>query len=115
MATTIEWGGRGGQTVVINRPQELSTFGHPQPPRQPIASWAAELAAFQAACTNGVYEGATEFAIRNWLLVSNADVPGGALAGLQQYLGIKFPRQDNAPNTGLPPCFNTAPGQVWRA
>jgi len=120
---TIRWGGHldingvmaDGQTASFNRPSELKNWGYPEPPRQPIASWAAELATFQAACTNGAYEGAVASAITNWVLVSNADVPGGALAGLQRYLTATYPRQDNAPNTGLPPCFNTAAGQTWRA
>jgi len=115
MATTIQWGGASGQTVTFNRPQELKSFGYPEPPRQPIASWAAELATFQAACNAGAYEGAIASALANWVLVSNADVPGGALAGLQRYLGVTYPLNLNAANTGLPPCFNTASGQAWRA
>lgn len=115
MATTIQWGGAGGQTATFNLPKELAAFGYPQPPRQAIASWAAELATFQAMCSGSQFKEATDFAIANWVLVSNADVPGGALAGLQKYLRDTYPRNDNAPNTGLPPCFNGASGQTWRA
>ena len=112
MATTISW---GSQSATFNLPKELATFGHPQPPRQQIASWAAELAAFQALCTGSQFREATEFALANCVLVSNADVPGGSLTALQTYLRNTFPLQNSATLTGLPPCFNTASGQTWRA
>jgi hypothetical protein len=100
MTTTITWGTAadtngvprpGGQTAVVNHPRELLTWGHPKPPRQPIASWAGTLANFQAACTAGDYRGALTVLASEYVIARTSDVPGGALAALKTWMRANVP------------------------
>jgi len=109
MPTTISYGPIGNQQhVTFVHPRELSQK-YPAPPGQPVASWAAELAEFEALCTAGVTV-PTNFATARATLLANcmfaviADVPGGAAAAIKEWISQQY-------GTGgreLPPCFGGA-------
>src|SRR4051812_43049485 len=95
MSVTIYWGGAqhygcplpsGGQTATINHPKELRHWGHPRPPLQPIADWPSLLSEFQAMMNAGKFEAVLSYPIDNYLSITTADIPGGALAGLKLWI-----------------------------
>jgi hypothetical protein len=87
MATTITWGGQGGQSVTVEHPRELAKkMRHPTPPRQPIASWAATLAHFEALCNADQFEAALKWLATEYVSATTSDVPAEKLAALKAYI-----------------------------
>jgi hypothetical protein len=114
MSTTITY---GGQSATFDHPRELHFRGPPDPPRQPIASWAATLAHFEALCNADQFEEALRWLHAEHVIATTADVPSGKLAAFKAYVASRFGTAVlvGPPNAGLPPYLSTASGANWRA
>jgi hypothetical protein len=87
MATTITWGGRGGQSATVEHPRELPMkMQHPKPPRQALASWAGTLAHFEALCNADQFAQALEWLSSEYVYATTSEVPAEKLAAFKAYV-----------------------------